>query len=144
MPAKSRGIRNNNPGNIKRSGIEWDGRSAEQNDPTFVTFDEPVMGIRALARILCNYKRRHGIETVEGAISRWAPETENATDSYVDHVADALGVQPDDPIDLENEATLCRLAKVIIRHENGHNQADTNGEWYSDDMIADGVQRALA
>ena len=46
-----RGIRNNNPGNIKL-GTNWDGLSDEQNDDVFCQFKEPVWGIRALMRIL--------------------------------------------------------------------------------------------
>ena len=49
-----RGIRNKNPGNIKL-GTDWDGLAAEQLDPTFCTFGEAVMGIRALMRILLTY-----------------------------------------------------------------------------------------
>ena len=46
-----RGIRNNNPGNIKKNGVDWDGLSEEQTDNTFFQFDDPVYGIRALTKI---------------------------------------------------------------------------------------------
>ena len=60
-----RGIRLNNPGNIEY-GESWRGMAADQKDPRFVTFTEPVYGIRALAKLLLNYQRKHGIRTVDG------------------------------------------------------------------------------
>ena len=76
-----RGIRNKNPGNIKL-GTDWDGLAAEQTDPTFCIFDEAVMGIRALMRILLTYRFTHKKTNVDSIISRWAPPSENNTEKY--------------------------------------------------------------
>ena len=51
-----RGIRNNNPGNIRRNGDPWQGLAKEQNDREFFTFKSAVYGIRALARLLITYQ----------------------------------------------------------------------------------------
>lgn len=131
---KARGLRNNNPGNI-RKGIDWQGMSAEQPDPAFVTFDDPVYGIRAMNRILRTYEKVHGLDTVRGIISRWAPPTENDTDSYVRSVADRLGVDPDEPIDVQAYAD--QLTAAIIKHENGINP-------YSQAQIRAGVELGWA
>ena len=43
-----RGIRNNNPGNIRRNGDPWQGLAKDQTDREFFTFQSAVYGIRAL------------------------------------------------------------------------------------------------
>ncbi|VVS90782.1 structural protein [Desulfoluna spongiiphila] len=128
----TRGIRNNNPGNI-RHGDNWDGLAKVQPDPAFCLFKTPEYGIRAMARVLTNYQRRHGIKTVRGIITRWAPPKENDTAAYVDHVAQVVGVDPDQPLVVTE--VLPRLIPVIIKHENGQMP-------YSDDQIATGIRMA--
>ena len=55
-----RGIRNNNPGNI-RHGANWQGLNPNGRniDSAFCVFESPVFGIRALAKVLINYKKIH-------------------------------------------------------------------------------------
>ena len=113
-----RGIRNNNPGNIDRDGTQWEGMAAAQTDPRFVVFVDPQHGIRALGRILVNYQVKHHLNTVAGLIGRWAPPSENPTQSYVDFVARRLGVGPADPVDVTNPATLTALDEAIVAEEN--------------------------
>ena len=117
-----RGIRLNNPGNIKESPgdkTQWQGERATDDDPVFEEFMSPEAGIRALARILLGYQRRHGLNTIAGIINRWAPGCENDTGSYITHVAVRLGVTPDQAIDLTKADTMVGLVEAIIRHENG-------------------------
>jgi hypothetical protein len=129
-----RGVRNNNPGNIEK-GAAWDGLSADQSsDDRFAVFDSPVFGIRALTRVLLTYRERHGLRTPEQIISRWAPDFENDTDSYVQAVASAAGIGPTDPV---TDDELPAVVAAIIYHENGVNP-------YPADMIADGIARAKA
>lgn len=112
----ARGLRNNNPGNI-RHGSQWLGMRTEQTDPDFVQFNESKYGIRALAKLLQNYQSLYGLNTVRGIIGRWAPPNENNTTSYVGSVAAALGVSPDAKIDVRTRAG--DLVRAIIKHENG-------------------------
>ena len=84
-----RGIRNKNPGNIKL-GTDWDGLAAEQTDPTFCIFDEAVMGIRALQRILLTYRFTHKKATIDEIIYRWAPPSENSTSCFISTSGDTL------------------------------------------------------
>lgn len=125
----TRGIRNNNPGNI-RHGDKWRGLSASQPDPAFCTFVAPVYGIRAMVKILRNYRKR-GINTVAEIISAWAPTVENDTAAYIKSVCSRTGVGPNDPI----EPTNPDLIKAIIKHENG-------SQPYSDNTINDGIKLA--
>ena len=116
---QARGLRNNNPGNIRHSSDRWQGASAVQRDAAFVTFDDPVWGIRALARVLLSYQDRHGLTTVRGIISRWAPPSENDTESYINMVTARMSVGPDDELNLHSHADLDPLVRAIIWHENG-------------------------
>lgn len=85
----ARGIRNNNPGNL-RHGEDWLGLAPVQDDQNFCTFTEMHFGVRALLKTLRTYVEKRGCDTVSKIITRWAPENENDTASYVLHVAKAI------------------------------------------------------
>jgi len=112
-----RGIRNNNPGNIRHSASQWQGMAAQQTDPAFVQFVAPEYGIRALAKLLNNYASRDGLNTVRLLINKYAPSNENNTEAYAQAVARALGVTPDTVISVPQH--LNALVEAIIQHENG-------------------------
>jgi hypothetical protein len=114
----TRGERNNNPGNIRISPINWQGKIGGA-DRSFETFADPRAGIRALAVNLRTYQNVHGLNTVRQLVTRWAPATENDTGAYVRAVAAAMGVGPDDAINLAERQTLADLVTAIIKHENG-------------------------
>lgn len=50
-----RGIRNNNPLNIRHSASRWQGMRMEQTDKKFVQFESMAMGYRAAWRVLETY-----------------------------------------------------------------------------------------
>lgn len=118
--AMTRGERNNNPGNIRQSASQWQGKVAG-SDPSFEAFVDPQAGIRALAKLLQNYQVNYGLKTVRQIVTRWAPPGENNTEAYVRAVAYALDVNADDPVNLKDGAMLERLTAAIIHHENGRN-----------------------
>ena len=78
----SRGLRNNNPGNIRITKDKWQGLREKQEDKSFFQFKEMKWGYRALIRTLQNYRKRHGCQTITEFIKRWAPENENNTAVY--------------------------------------------------------------
>jgi hypothetical protein len=121
-----RGIRNNNPGNIRKSSEPWRGLlpDAVQTDPAFFRFSAPEWGIRAIAVILRTYQTKHGLKSVRALIHRWAPTVENDTEAYVAAVAKAVGVGPDEPIDLRDADDMRGMVLAIIRHENGQQPYD--------------------
>lgn len=138
-----RGIRHNNPGNIRRSNAAWAGLAANQTDPSFVVFTSPEYGIRALARILLNYQSHYALDTTETLIQRWAPPNENLTDAYVNAVSAAVGARPDDHIDFRhNPAILRSFVVAIIAHENGSPQRFGRSEWYDHATIDRGLAMA--
>lgn len=114
-----RGIRNNNPGNLRRTSDPWQGLAETQLDAEFFQFVSPKWGIRALARTLIAYQDRHNLRTIRQIISRWAPPAENETNAYIEHVATTLGVSADEPIDVHQYAVMRPLTNIIIKHENG-------------------------
>lgn len=117
---KSRGIRNNNPGNI-RWGDEWQGLvpQAQRTDQSFCQFISPEYGIRAMIIILRNYQSKYGLKTITGIVKRWAPPNENDTQAYIRSVATATSTDADKPIDLTDSRKLFPLLQAIIKHENG-------------------------
>lgn len=114
-----RGIRNNNPGNIRKSAEKWQGLAADQTDAAFFRFVSMEYGVRAMVKILRNYSTRYGLNTVAGIINRWAPPVENNTSAYVAQVARAVGVSAGERIDLDDANTMFELVRAIIAHENG-------------------------
>lgn len=114
--AEPRGLRNNNPSNIRKGGA-WKGLAPDQLDPSFCTFVSPEYGIRALIVILSNYAKEH-FDTVAAIITRWAPPSENDTKAYIDAVSQALGLSPNAPVP-QTQDMYTLLAKAIIQHENG-------------------------
>lgn len=79
-----RGLRNNNPFNIRKSRQPWIGK-IHGSDPEFETFRSMYLGIRAGVKLLLTYVDR-GIDTPSAIISRFAPSCENNTSAYLDFV----------------------------------------------------------
>ena len=133
-----RGIRNNNPGNIRRGNIVWEGMVPAYEtigeDADFVVFTTPEMGIRAMVRILITYRNRHNLTTIRQVITRWAPPNENDSAAYINHVAEMVGIGVDDQLDYAQH--LRPLVEAIIDHENG-------GMPYQDRILVVGINRGL-
>ncbi|MBS9422263.1 structural protein [Photorhabdus caribbeanensis] len=116
----TRGIRNNNPGNI-RWGDDWQGLvpESQRTDKSFCQFVSPEYGIRAMIKILHNYNRKYGLKTIKGIISRWAPHNENNTGAYINHVCKDTEVTGDQVVDVFNKEFMTKLIKSVITMENG-------------------------
>ena len=136
---KSRGIRNNNPGNIRLTRIDWDGKvpNNDNTDGEFEQFESPFFGIRAMARNLKSYRER-GIDSIGQIVTTWAPANgidnagnkyQNDTEAYVNTIVSATGINPDRQL---KESEMPAVIGAMIKHENG-------GQPYSAAMIKDGV-----
>lgn len=128
----TRGIRNNNPGNIRVSKDQWEGMTGDEG--AFVTFDSPESGVRALGKNLLSYGRQ-GYDSIEKIINRWAPPNENDTKAYIDSVVAATGIPATQSLDLSDPDTLSSLAQAISFHETGSR--------YDPEVYQKGVARAL-
>lgn len=90
MKTLSRGLRNNNPLNIRHSASRWQGARVEQTDKAFVQFTSMTMGYRAAWRILETYfnhfEAGQQAFTPRNIIFRWAPPNENDSEAYLRRV----------------------------------------------------------
>jgi len=141
--SQPRGIRNNNPGNLEWGepwqGLDPNGRS---KDSRFCVFKTAAWGIRAMCRTLITYYDKYGIDTVRGAITRWAPPTENSTADYINIVSAAMGVSPSARLNFHDYDVLRPMIEAIIRHENGPGPLKTPNTWYNSTTIDEGMRLA--
>ena len=104
--SEPRGIRNNNPLNIRLSKDKWQGQtnanvndndnnSSLKGESDFCQFYTMEYGWRAAFVILCRtYYGKYGLKTIRDIVSRWAPAKENNTEAYIRHVSDYTGIAP--------------------------------------------------
>jgi len=91
-----RGIRNNNPLNIRRSSAKWQGLVENPTDKEFCQFETMHYGLRAAFKLLQNYYFKHNCRTIRQIITRWAPPTDgNATEAYISQVSRVTQIKPD-------------------------------------------------
>ena len=139
-PTDPRGLRNNNPGNIKTDQTEWVGLRPKdlQLDPVFFQFTAMRFGIRAMVRILKNYNRKHNINSVRGVSERWAPSDDGNVPlqhagiilSHCQGVCQSI----DDHISLLRSETLFGIVRGIMVAENG-----PKAETVSDETVLKGI-----
>lgn len=128
----TRGIRNNNPANIRR-GCNWKGLIRQQKDREFCQFVTMTWGVRALLVTLRTYVVKHHLHTVREIITRWAPPSDrNNTEKYIEFVEKAVR-NIDTPIILtlqamdfkpefqHSECILYLIAKAMCKVESGYN-----------------------
>lgn len=113
-----RGLRNNNPGNIRRNSDVFQGEVNPSRDKDFKQFKNMAYGYRAVFKILFNYHNKYRLNTIRKMISRWAPENENNTGAYVLLVSSYSGIGPDDPISFDREQMI-RIVAGMSKVENG-------------------------
>ena len=127
----SRGLRNNNPGNIRRSKVRYKGEVRPSRDPDFKEFSTMAYGYRAVFVLLDTYRSRYGLTTIRQMLNRYAPPTENFTEGYVRFVADYAGVMPDEVIGTRSEKDMIPIVAAMSKIENGvaANIADVERGW---------------
>lgn len=116
-PNYTRGIRNNNPGNLVRSANNWQGKIPYSNslDAHFEQFVSMKYGIRAMMRdIISDYSK--GKTTVTALISEFAPAFENNTAAYINSVVTGIGANIIGELTKEKLILIC---KAIVKVENG-------------------------
>ena len=113
-----RGLRNNNPGNIRRNSDVFQGEKTS-SDKEFKQFKSMAYGYRAIFKILSNYYRNYKLDTIRKMISRWAPENENNTNAYIKAVSDYAGIPADDPININDREQMIRIVAGMSKVENG-------------------------
>lgn len=126
----SRGLKNRNPLNIRKSADRFVGE-VPSTDPCFKQFETMAHGYRAAFRMLNTYRVRHGCRTLIDFINRWAPPSENNTRGYIRCVADRSGVPAGTVIDTLNGEVMRRIVSAMSFVENGieANPIDVNSGW---------------
>lgn len=119
MMRRTRGYRNNNPGNIRINGDKFQGEVIPSQDKSFKQFESMAYGYRAIFKILRNYQRNYKLDTIRKMISRWAPESENNTLAYVMTVSSRSGISPDEPVSADNREMMIRIVAAMSFVENG-------------------------
>lgn len=114
-----RGLRNNNPGNIRINNDLFQGEIRPSKDRSFKQFITMAYGYRAIFRILRNYYNNYHLDTIRNMITRWAPPKENHTEKYIQFVSGYAGIPADDPIDVNDREQMIRIVAGISKEENG-------------------------
>lgn len=115
----SRGLRNNNPLNIRKNSTKWQGLAEAQTDKAFFVFVAPEWGYRAALRTLQNYNRVHGLTSIRQWISRWAPAVENDTEAYIDFVCNKTDMPESACPRISNKVVMCSIVAAMSHFENG-------------------------
>lgn len=117
MAQQPRGLRNNNPLNI-RKGNNWQGERKPQTDPAFEEFETMELGLRAAFIIIRGYVRKR-IDTPTAIVSRWAPPTENDTSRYLTFVCNHAQLIASRSLKWSDKNALCRLLRAMAQYECG-------------------------
>lgn len=128
MTKMSRGLRNNNPGNIRLGSFRYKGERAQSSDSAFRQFESVEWGYRALFVLLHTYAVKHGCRTLRQIINRYAPPVENHTDNYIRRVAYATHLSPDEEISTTDGAVMTAVVAAMSEVENGV-EADMTAVW---------------
>lgn len=129
FPDAPRGIRNNNPGNLR----QW-GNTARVDG--YASFPTPEAGLAAMIKNLQLQQSKHGLNTISGIISKWAPPEENNTAAYIAAMEKQTGFKANQPLDLNDRKTVAPLVSGIIKQEG-------NSAGFSKSMIDEAVTRVV-
>ena len=122
-----RGIRNNNPLNIRRSKDKWKGMKALQSDAQFVQFESLEWGWRAAFYLLTRtYYHKYRLYTIRAIVTKWAPAIENNTKAYIANVSRLTGIDADEPLGIPSEkpSRWIALGTAMAIQENGTESLD--------------------
>jgi hypothetical protein len=122
-----RGIRNNNPGNIKYYATNnWQGKvnvaqntdaiDPNDNEPTFEQFTSYPYGIRAMIYLIKNSYIANGYNTLDTILDRYDPGHSN---SYLQYLSTRVNIPTTQSIGVNDETAIKKLIQALARWENG-------------------------
>lgn len=120
-----RGIRNNNPLNIRINKYLYDGEvpSSLRTDKSFKQFFEMKFGLLAAYKLLQNSYINKGYNTIEKIVNRWAPPSENATLKYIDFVSTKTKISKNKqliPGSYEYKTELALIIQAMTKKETSY------------------------
>ncbi len=117
----SLGYKQNNPGDIRNQGDQFDGEIKSYN--SFKAFYNMAYGYRAIAILFFNYFNG-GANTIRKIISKYAPPSENNTANYVYQVSKQSGIGSDRILTLKDfkpglfsEANFKKIVRAVSNEE---------------------------
>ena len=114
-----RGLRNDNPLNIRHGKSQWVGMREKQTDKSFVQFKSRVYGYRAAFVLLRNYIGK-GKDTIGKIIAKWAPPSDgNNTQSYINYVSSTTGINASHALRWEDKEDLVVIVRSMAHMESG-------------------------
>ena len=115
----TRGIRNDNPLNIRHGKSQWVGMREKQTDKAFVQFTERKYGYRA-AFVLMRVYITKGKDTIGKIIAKWAPSSDgNNTQSYINYVSRSTGIDASHVLRWEDKEELVEIVRSMAQMECG-------------------------
>lgn len=106
-------IGKNNPLNIRTStAFEWAGQTGSTRG--FCDFEDVAYCRRAGAYLLMRSYRRAHCNTVGAVICRWAPSSENETDSYIHFVCKTTGFKAETKLCFDSDFASVLAAMEIL------------------------------
>lgn len=116
-------VKNKNPLNVKCLGgnKKWKGQIGRDKigHAVFRTWED---GIRAAAFVLKNYEAKHGINTIEDIVTRFAKAKGKVKDEYVGFLCKRMRLEPDEEFSIRKR--LPELLKHMTRFESGQDFPD--------------------
>ena len=115
----ARGIRNDNPLNIRHGKSQWVGMRKVQTDKSFVQFVNRLMGYRAAFVLIRNYIKK-GKDTIGKIIAKWAPSSDgNNTQSYINYVSKSTGIDASHVLKADDKDDLVNIVQSMAHMESG-------------------------
>lgn len=115
----TRGIRNNNPLNIRHSSSKWQGMAKKQTDRAFVQFTNRKYGYRAAFVLIRSYIGLHHANTIGKIIARWAPSSDgNNTQAYIQFVSQTSGIPADEPLRFSDQQKMVSIVRSMAQMES--------------------------
>jgi hypothetical protein len=112
----TRNWRNNNPGNIEAGGFA-NAHGAVGSDGRFAIFPDMPTGQKALSILLTSAS--YITLTIEQAMMRYAPPSENNTDAYTKFISSKVGVDPSTVMSGLTADQLLSFVNAIYHYEGG-------------------------
>lgn len=128
-PGLPRGIRNNNPGNLIKTTIPWQGKITPSGDTRFEQFINIAYGLRAMIKDILNDIGPN--TSLEDLIYQYAPPSENNTIGYINYITNKTGIKANQVL-TKDKATIKKLVFAMSEIENGGSyliDRDFNQAW---------------
>ena len=121
---QARGLRNNNPLNIRKSNNNWLGKVTQNTDGCFEQFTTIEYGLRAAFLNIRTIVRRRQAQskttTVAQLVRTWAPASDgNNEAAYCRTIFEKSDIRSSAEVDLANKDFMCRLVQAMCWVEVG-------------------------